>query len=87
MPEPLDHLDRLFKAADRLGEVEAVRNRVLQLTGAEAQNEAPLGQVADRQGRLRQEEGWRRTVSTTVVASGVFRVSTAAAAATAIPSR
>ncbi len=33
------------------------------------------------------EAGWRRTVSTTEVASGVRSVSTAAAAATAIPSR
>ena len=32
-------------------------------------------------------EGWRRTVSTTVVASGVFLVRTAAAALTAMPSR
>ena len=31
--------------------------------------------------------GWRRTVSTTEVASGTFSVSTAAAAATANPSR
>ena len=31
--------------------------------------------------------GWRRTVSTTVVAIGVRLVSTAAAAATAMPSR
>ena len=33
------------------------------------------------------EEGWRRTVSTTLVAIGTFWVSTAAAAATASPSR
>ena len=32
-------------------------------------------------------DGWRRTVSTTVVAIGTFLVSTAAAAATARPSR
>ncbi|BBY41727.1 hypothetical protein MCEL_00220 [Mycolicibacterium celeriflavum] len=32
-------------------------------------------------------DGWRRTVSTTLVAKGTLRVNTAAAAATAIPSR
>ena len=33
------------------------------------------------------DAGWRRTVSTTLVTSGTFSVSTAAAAATAMPSR
>ena len=88
VPQQPDDVQRLLEAGDRLGEVEAIRHGVLGLAAAEAEDEAALGEVVEGQRGLRQH---RRDAGAPCrprwSTSGTFLVSTAAAAATAMPSR
>ncbi len=55
LPQQADDLERLFKTAHRLGEIEPVGHRIFGFAAAHAQDEAAAGQVVESQRRLREQ--------------------------------